>query len=382
MEVVELLRKFRSAITVDVRLLAGEECRVLAEELALTAKTCSAVGAAAAARAAECGAHREAGFVRPEDWVARTNGTSRKEASDALDTARQAKSCPPLADALVAGSLSPAQAAEIAKTEKECPGSAGQLVELAAKGDLATLKNESRKRRLAAVDPEELHRRQHGARNFRHWTGDDGMVRLSGALPPSVGVGLMNRLDAETDRIRRQARRSGSTESRDAHAADALVAMLEGSAKTRAGRAEVVFVCDLAAYRRGHAEGEEVCHIVGGGPVPVSLVHDALDHDAFVKAVLHDGVRIETVKHFGRHIPVELRTALDLGAPPDFDGTVCADGCGRRYHLQWDHRDPVANRGPTSYDNLQPLCWDCHAQKTETDRKAGLLTRPGGHDPP
>ena len=35
--------------------------------------------------------------------------------------------------------------------------------------------------------------------------------------------------------------------------------------------------------------------------------------DAFIKAVTHDGVRIGTVAHFGRHIPAELRTALELG---------------------------------------------------------------------
>lgn len=382
MEVVELLRGFRSAITVDVRLLTGEECRVLAEELALTAKTCSAVGAAAAARAAECGAHRRAGFSSPEDWMARRNGTSRRDAADALAAARASASCPELADALAAGALSGAQAAEIARTEKECPGSAPELLGLAARSDLGTLRDEGRKRRLAAADPDDLNRRQHSARSFKHWNDAEGMVRLSGALPPTVAVGLMNRLDAETDRLRRLARRAGNSESRDAHAADALVKMLEGSGKGHSSRADVVFVCDLEAYRRGHTEADEVCHIVGGGPVPVSVVKEAMDHDPFVKAVTHDGVRIDTVKHFGRHIPVELRTALDLGIPPDFDGTVCADGCGRRYGLEWDHVNPVANRGPTSLANLAPRCWSCHHDKTERDRKAGLLTRVGADDPP
>ena len=71
-----------------------------------------------------------------------------------------------------------------------------------------------------------------------------------------------------------------------------------------------------------------------------------------------------------------LRTALDLGAPPEFNGTVCAaPGCDRRYHLQDDHIDPVANGGPTSYLNRQPLCPPDHRIKTEQDRKAGLLRR-------
>jgi hypothetical protein len=103
-----------------------------------------------------------------------------------------------------------------------------------------------------------------------------------------------------------------------------------------------------------------------------------------LKAVVHDGVRIEVVAHFGRHINAELRTALELGAAPDFNGVTCIDaGCDRRYHLQWDHLNPVANRGPTSYENLKPRCWPHHQEKTARDRKAGLLRAAGkGPDPP
>ena len=57
--------------------------------------------------------------------------------------------------------------------------------------------------------------------------------------------------------------------------------------------------------------------------------------------------------HYGRSIPAELRTALELGDPERLDGAVCVeDGCDRRYGLEWDHDDPVANDGPTSYENL------------------------------
>jgi 5-methylcytosine-specific restriction endonuclease McrA len=103
--------------------------------------------------------------------------------------------------------------------------------------------------------------------------------------------------------------------------------------------------------------------------------------------VLHTGTEIHTIAHFGRRIPAVLRTALHLGAPPDFNGTVCAaPGCDRCYHLQWDHIDPVANGGPTSYLNYQALCPPSHRIKTAHDRKAGLLNgtkkpRPRGPDP-
>ena len=96
--------------------------------------------------------------------------------------------------------------------------------------------------------------------------------------------------------------------------------------------------------------------------------------DAFLKAVVHDGVNIHTVKHFGRHIPAELRTALELGPLPDLDGVTCSEeGCERRYGLEWDHVDPVANGGETSYVNLKPKCEPHHWDKTEEDRKHGKL---------
>ena len=93
-----------------------------------------------------------------------------------------------------------------------------------------------------------------------------------------------------------------------------------------------------------------------------------------MKVVLHDGVNIHTVVHFGRRRPAELNTALELGAPPDFDGVTCSElGCDRKYGLEWDHVDPVANDGPTSAENIKPLCWPHHHDKTARDRAAGLL---------
>ena len=73
-----------------------------------------------------------------------------------------------------------------------------------------------------------------------------------------------------------------------------------------------------------------------------------------------------------------LQSLLDLGDPPDFDGPVCSqEGCERRFGLQWDHIDPVVNGGPTTRDNLEPLCVPDHVAKTERDRANGLL-RPRG----
>lgn len=391
MESLELSERcwaFRAELAwFDPALVSGDDCRVAAEELARTEKACAAARARAAARAAECGAHRSAGFADAAEWLARSSGSSRGAASAEMRTATAAEACPATNEALASGEVSLAQAGEITRTEAECPGTEAELLALAKRCGLSRVRDEARRRRLEAISAEELAARQRKARAFRHWEDELGMIRFSGGLEPLVGVPIMNRLDAEADRIRRAARRAGSDEPREAHAADALVKMLAEGGRGRPGRADVAIVCDLRAYRRGWAEEGEACHIVGASPVPVKVVRDLID-DAFVKAVVHDGVRIETVAHYGRHIPAEVRTALELGDPPRFDGVVCAEaGCESRYGLEWDHVDPVANNGPTSFDNLEARCWPCHRAKTERDRAAGLLGgtatgRGGGHDPP
>jgi HNH endonuclease len=387
---------------------SGEDCAALVEELAAVEKATAAARVRAAARAGECGAHRERGFADVSDWMARATGSTAGSAKTALDTAAALESQPEAKAALESGELSFAQARELVRTEAAVPGSTAGLLDVARGESLRTLKEQARDRRLRAIDPEELHARQHAAMYQRHWINALGNVAYAGELPPEFGIPFINRLDAETDRLwlkaHEEARRhntaaqqtlaDATTEPgddtgsgagagisgakvevrRSALAAQALVRMLEnGDGKGKANRADMVIVCNLRAYRRGHAHEGEPCHIVGGGPIPVSLARE-LGRDAFLKAVLHDGTEIHTIAHFGRRYPAVLQTALDLGGPPDFNGNVCAaPGCDRRYHLQRDHIDPVANGGLTSYANNQRLCPPDHRIKTEHDRNAGLL---------
>jgi hypothetical protein len=232
----------------------------------------------------------------------------------------------------------------------------------------------ARKRRIEAIDREDLYARQRKARGFSHWRDDLGMVRGTFALTPEVGVALVNRVEAETDRLRRHAKRAGGkVELHAALAADAFAAVIEGTAITKTGAPVLNVVIDWPALARGHTHPRERSHVVGGGPIPARVARDLLPN-AFVKGVLTNGIEVQRVKHFGRRMPVGLRTALELGPPPDFEGVTCDEaGCERRYGLEWDHKDPVANGGATSHENLQPLCPPHHWDKTERDRRAGLL---------
>jgi hypothetical protein len=349
----------------DPALWSGEDCAVLAARLARTAKACETASARSAARAAECGRVGAA----PAVFLARMGGCTTGAARSALATVQSVVACPRTEVALRCGEVSLAQAAEIASV----PEHEAELLDLARSTDLRAVKDAARKHRLAAIDPEELYAKQCAAREFVHWKDELGMTRFRGALPPDVGVPFVNRLDAQTDREWRTAKRAGKVDARAAHAADALVRMTENGRAARPIGTDLVITVYLRAYRRGHAEAGECCHIVGDGPIPVHVVR-AMANDAFLKVVLHDGVAIHTVAHLGRKRPAHLDTALRLGAPPDFDGAVCTEPhCDRTYHLQWDHKDPFANGGKTSFGNLQPYCSPHHVEKTERDRRAGLL---------
>jgi hypothetical protein len=364
----------------DPALLSASDFAAVVRVLSKAEKASAAALLLASARAVACGAHKELGFSDGAAWMARQVGGTTGQARQALETAAGLADCPGTRLALLGGELSLSQAAEIVKTESETPGAEAELLEVARHSDLGQLRDKAREHRQANTDVNELHRQQQRARHFRHWRDPLGMVCFMGALPPETGVPFINRLELAAQRARRTVQQAGGERERfEAYAADALAAMAVGEGPARSARADLVIVCDVFAWRRGHAHPGEVCQVIGGGPVPVELAHE-LGKDAFLKAVLHDGVGIHTIKHFGRHFPAELRTALDLGPVPAFTGAQCGQ-CGSRFGLEYDHVNPVANKGETSLSNVQALCWDDHQAKTERDRQAGLLG-PGPPYPP
>ena len=352
-----------SLASFDPAAVAPDDCVAVVEELARTEKACAVARARAAARVAEAGAFRTTGFRDPAEWLGRISGTSMGEAQRDLAAGRQLQGLSAATDAAVTGQLSLAQVEEIARTVQACPGSEREMLRTAKHESLTTLREQGRRCRERSVSVEHLHERQHEARSFRHWRDELGMVRVSGALMPEVGMPFVSRLEAETDRLRRGVARAERLATPwERHAADAFASMVTGQGTGASTRADIVYVWDL---------DRDAAHIVGGGPVPTDVVRDAA-RSASIKAVLHDGVTVTAVAHYGKAMPAHLRTALDLGPPPGFEGVACVD-CGNGWHLEWDHVDPRANGGAWSLDNIEPRCWWCHVDKTERDRAAGLL---------
>jgi len=255
---------------------AGADGAALAEQLAVTGNAALAAAARLAARAADRGAYRAKGFTDAAEWFARASGSSPSQAKVAIDTAWAVEECPSTKDAVMSGEVSLDQAAVITKTEFAVPGSEAELLDLAKTASMKSLKDRARDTRLGSIDVDELHRRQHKARQFRHWRNELGNICVRGELTPELGVPFVNALDAETDRVRKAARRAGGDESWDAYAADAFANLVAGAGPNKGVRADLVVVADINALRRGHPHEGEPCHIVGGGPIPVHVVRDLL----------------------------------------------------------------------------------------------------------
>jgi hypothetical protein len=126
---------------------SGADCARLAEELAVTEKACATVRLFALARATEAGVHKERDFKDGAAWLARQSGTTGSQAREAFETAQRLGDCPDTKEALLAGKISLAQAAEITKAESEVEGAERELLPLAHHADLSQLRDHAREHR-------------------------------------------------------------------------------------------------------------------------------------------------------------------------------------------------------------------------------------------
>lgn len=359
-QAIELLEKANADL--EPELLDSAGARALLERYA-RARKLSDFGVAAIARK-----------VDDAQVVSRTTGTPVGQAKATIELGNNLKAAPELGDALQTGAVSAEQAREIACAEASVPGVVEHLVKLASEEPFHVFKDTARKLKLEAEQHNGLAAKQHASRSARHYSDELGMTHIHLSLEPLVATPIVNRAEADAERLYKAAKKeTGRTEPFERYLADAFVAMLQGGGKGRASRPEVVVLVDYATIKDGWKLATDgICKIPGVGPVDPQDAK-AIASDAFINAVLLDGKDLRHFKRFGRHVPPEIKVALELGKAPAFDGPVCSE-CGNRFRPERDHLDPVVARGPTAYTNLDWKCDPCHDAKTEADRKAGKLT--------
>lgn len=308
-----------------------------------------------AKRAAESGEWQKGGHRSAAHWLADESGTSIGSAVAALETSGRLTELDDTRDKLVAGELSQAQVTEIASAVMNDPAAEEELLRVASTEGLKTLKEKCLRVKAAATDGQQRHDKVHASRFFRHWEDDEGAVRGEFKLTPTAAAPLLAKIDAERERIFRQARKDGRRESYAAYSADALAALgAEGTSGT--SDCKVIATVSHDALVRGYTEAGETCEIAGVGPVPVDTVK-AMMEDAFLAAVVTDGVDVYNVAHLGRKPTAHQRTALEAR------GAQCeVPGCGSTMSLEIHHTRQWAKTFETSLRELAWVCKHDHGQ--------------------
>jgi len=160
-----------------------------------------------------------------------------------------------------------------------------------------------------------------------------------------------------------------------AYAFDGLLAMADAAdgarppAKGGGPDTSVIVRIDLDALR-GWTEPGEICEIVGAGSIPVHVAL-RMAQDAFLKAVVTDGVDVHKVVHLDRRPPAVLMTALH-----ELYQHCVREGCDATTNLEADHNQPWSEGGQTRLSNLNLACKPDHRAKHRKNlRFEGLGTR-------
>lgn len=307
------------------------------------------------------------GFNTPARWMASKAQVTLQSAIATIDTGRRLPALPAVEDALRAGKLSRIQAAEISAAAAADPAAERSLLQTAKTETVARLRDRCKEVITAASRDRDADERIHRSRYLRSWSEADGAVRLDARVTADAGARLVSVVEARARRFEEQARRAGSKDRAEAHAADALVSLADQS--TPGPRAVVHVHVDKKAWERGELAKGETCEVPGIGPVPVAAAR-RLARDGIVTAVLDEDADVRAVVRVGRSIPAKLRAALEAR-----DATCVVPGCDEHEALEIDHVIPHSEGGPTRLDNLARLCRWHHSLKTY--RGWTLRGRPG-----
>jgi hypothetical protein len=189
------LAELRQAITryatrFDANALTLGEARAFVADCNAIEASVAALRALAAVRVAEAGTWRGSGYRSAAEELAAASGTSTGAARHTLDTGRRLASNQKVAQAALAGELSPAQASLVANGAEAAPDKTDDLLEKAKSSSLSELADEVARTKAAAPDAEERRAAAHARRRLRTWTDPEGVWHLFAEGLPDDGARL------------------------------------------------------------------------------------------------------------------------------------------------------------------------------------------------
>ena len=180
----------RYAAGFDASLLSCDDAAAAVLEAAAIENLAATIKGLAASRSAAGEGWKEAGARSAAAYLARTTGTSVRQAGEVLETARRLEGLPALAAAARSGALSAAQVAAVADAAVLDPSAETALVDTAKSSSLAALREQcGRVKASARPDAEARRKAIHDQRFLRAWTDAEGGVEPAHARQPRGGGG-------------------------------------------------------------------------------------------------------------------------------------------------------------------------------------------------
>jgi hypothetical protein len=259
-----------------------------------------------------------------------------------VEAARALPRLPRIRDALLQGELSFDKVLELCRIAR--PGGEEELVAWARGVSVGEVRYRAERERRAGAGEE---RRLQASRSLRFWH-EEREFRLSAALPPADGALVVRALEEAAREVPDLPGEEAPFPA-EARRADALVAL----ARAYLGGRERPVPSTVVVHARWDAltRGRRGAHLEGG----VAL-------NPGVAARLACTSQVEVLFE-GEGGGVLARAALRRRPPAWMVREVlrrrpgCAfPGCGRRRYLEIHHLRPFGRGGPTTLENLAPLC--------------------------
>jgi hypothetical protein len=313
------------------------------------------------------------------------------EAVSVLQTAERLRELPVVTEAVVAGSVSRAQAAAVCDAAAVAPGSERDLLAVAGRESLKGLQDEAARRKVAHLDEQARHDRVHASRHVRFGSEPDGAATLSVRATTDAMAEIKAAVAHYQSKIFEGARKDGLRDPFEAYAADGLLAMARASMSpggtARRVPTKVIVRIDHTALVRGHTQPGEICEVSGTGAVPVRQVAAMVESGEVFTAIVGTDTRgqVTSVAHLGHRKIVDLAVLPDLFAERGIDVTgartsrradvyqytaldwtspTCSmAGCDLP-RQQVDHRADWAHTHRTNLDDLDGYCLFHHDEKT------------------
>ncbi len=408
----------------DARSLMGSEAAKAVDDAAAIERIIHAVKTLAVARVEEAGAWGDSGHRSSADALSRRTGISKGEARDILESGKRLAEQSDVADAALAGKLSPAQASLISGAVEADPTSAPRLIKTAQDTSLTELRDEVARTKAAITDLEERRRSIHRRRRLRSWTDPEGAWHLNAYGNPEDGAQVMAALGPIQEEIFKKARKEDRRESPDAYAFDSLVQLaveatserdyyatgdLRGAAadpttesgpeadssngsfsaepsdadpnqatastsgedvsksnppgrrrRRRGAPVKLLLRVDYDAWLRGVAAPGETCELAGYGPIPMSVAQELIATGDPFVAA----ILTKGEKLVGVAHLGRKPTAYQESALEWLYPTCAARGCSDRGRLERDHEIDWTKTYFTMLDHLDLLCHHHHRMKT------------------